>query len=153
MSPKSLLRLQGGGVDGRRARGRPLPDGDRRDREDRREEGAARHRALVYYDLLAFRRERKIDDVAIVRLGSSTVLTRRLQVGDRQVREGEGSGLRQEEPQNQGAWYRLLAPICAPTSRDSQVLARGAFDLGIDLPSATRRSAEQKQLIEDAFAT
>ena len=60
----------------------------------------------------------------------------------------------QEEPQNQGAWYRL-STTCAPTSTTKQMLAyAGPPGLGVAGRRLRARSTtrEQKQLIEDAFA-
>ena len=59
----------------------------------------------------------------------------------------------QEEPQNQGAWYRLRAYLRADIL-DEQVLAYAgrAISASPAVGYATKHNAEQKQLIEDAFA-
>ncbi len=59
----------------------------------------------------------------------------------------------QEEPQNQGAWYRLRAYLRADIP-PQQVLAYAgrAISASPAVGYATKHNAEQKQLIEDAFA-
>jgi 2-oxoglutarate dehydrogenase E1 component len=70
MSPKSLLRHKEAVSTLERSRRRRIPDGHPRRREARSEKGAARDRlsGKVYYELAAYRRERKIADMAILRL-------------------------------------------------------------------------------------
>ena len=71
MTPKTLLRKQGGGLQPRGPRQGRVPDRDRRDRRRssrRRSSASSSARGKVYYDLLAARRERGIDDIAIVRI-------------------------------------------------------------------------------------
>ena len=109
----------------------------------------------VYYDLLAYRRESKIDDVAIVRLEQQYPFPhadfKSEIAGYAKAKEVVWC---QEEPQNQGAWYRLRAYLRADIL-DSQVLAYAGRSISAStaVGSASKHNAEQKQLIEDAFAT
>ena len=59
----------------------------------------------------------------------------------------------QEEPQNQGAWYRLRAYLRADIP-DSMVLAYAgrAISASPAVGYAAKHLAEQKQLVEEAFA-
>jgi 2-oxoglutarate dehydrogenase E1 component len=59
----------------------------------------------------------------------------------------------QEEPQNQGAWYRLNAYLRADID-DRKVLAYAGRSVSASpaVGYAAKHQAEQKQLIEDAFA-
>ena len=108
----------------------------------------------VYYELLAYRRERKIDSVAILRLEQQYPFPH-----DDYKREiGKYAAAKevvwcQEEPQNQGAWYRLNAYMRADID-DRKVLAYAgrAVSASPAVGSAAKHNAEQKQLIEDAFA-
>ena len=109
----------------------------------------------VYYDLLAFRRERKIDDVAIVRLEQQYPFPH-ADFKSEIARYAKAKEVVwcQEEPQNQGAWYRLRAYLRADIL-DSQVLAYAGRSISAStaVGYASKHNAEQKQLIEDAFAT
>ena len=60
----------------------------------------------------------------------------------------------QEEPQNQGAWYRLRAYLRSDIQA-KQVLAYAgrAISASTAVGYSAKHNAEQKQLIEDAFAT
>ena len=59
----------------------------------------------------------------------------------------------QEEPQNQGAWYRLRAYLRADID-DKKVLAYAGRSISASpaVGYAAKHNAEQKKLIEDAFA-
>ena len=59
----------------------------------------------------------------------------------------------QEEPQNQGAWYRLRAYLRSDTP-DSMVLAYAGRPISASpaVGYAQKHLAEQKQMVEDAFA-
>ena len=59
----------------------------------------------------------------------------------------------QEEPQNQGAWYRLRAYLRGDIP-DKQVLAYAGRAISASHGGRLRskHNAEQKQLLEDAFA-
>ena len=109
----------------------------------------------VYYDLLAYRRESKIDDVAIVRLEQQYPFPH-ADFKSEIARYAKAKEVVwcQEEPQNQGAWYRLRAYLRADIL-DSQVLAYAGRSISAStaVGYASKHNAEQKQLIEDAFAT
>ena len=77
----------------------------------------------VYYELLAYRRENKIDDIAIVRLEQQYPFPHEdFRGGVASSRNAKEVVWVQEEPQNQGAWYRLRAYLRADTP-GSMVLA------------------------------
>jgi 2-oxoglutarate dehydrogenase E1 component len=108
----------------------------------------------VYYELLAYRRERKIDDVAILRLEQQYPFPH--DDYKREVAKYKAAKevvWCQEEPQNQGAWYRLNAYMRADIDA-SKVLAYAGRPVSASpaVGYAAKHNAEQKQLIEDAFA-
>ena len=87
----------------------------------------------VYYELLAYRRENKIDNIAIVRLEQQYPFPHAdfTKARRRSSRSAKEVVWVQEEPQNQGAWYRLRAYLRADTP-DAMVLAyAGRADLGV----------------------
>jgi len=108
----------------------------------------------VYYDLAAYRRENKIDDIAIVRLEQQYPFPHAAFKAEiaKYAKANEVVWC-QEEPQNQGAWYRLRAYLRAD-SLDSQVVAFAGRPVSASpaVGYAAKHVAEQKQLIEDAFA-
>jgi 2-oxoglutarate dehydrogenase E1 component len=108
----------------------------------------------VYYELAAYRREHKLDHIAIVRLEQQypfphADFTKAIS----QFADAREVVWVQEEPQNQGAWYRLRAYLRADTP-SSMVLAYAgrAISASPAVGYAAKHLAEQKQLIEDAFA-
>jgi 2-oxoglutarate dehydrogenase E1 component len=108
----------------------------------------------VYYELLAYRRERKIDDVAVLRLEQQYPFPHE----DYRREVAKYAAAKevvwcQEEPQNQGAWYRLNAYLRADID-DRKVLAYAGRSVSASpaVGYAAKHQAEQKQLIEDAFA-
>ncbi|MHB8494087.1 MAG: 2-oxoglutarate dehydrogenase E1 component [Casimicrobiaceae bacterium] len=108
----------------------------------------------VYYELLAHRRERRIDTVAILRLEQQYPFPH-----DAYRREVAKYAAAkevvwcQEEPQNQGAWYRLCAYMRADIE-STKILAYAGRPVSAStaVGYAAKHNAEQKQLIEDAFA-
>ncbi len=108
----------------------------------------------VYYELAAHRREHGIDDVAILRLEQQYPFPH-----DAYRREVAKYAAAkevvwcQEEPQNQGAWYRLNAFMRADIE-DRKVLAYAGRPVSAStaVGYASMHHAEQKQLIESAFA-
>ncbi|MCC7218542.1 MAG: 2-oxoglutarate dehydrogenase E1 component [Burkholderiales bacterium] len=108
----------------------------------------------VYYELLAWRRERKADHIAIVRLEQQYPFPH-ADFGREIAKFPHAKEVVwvQEEPQNQGAWYRLRAYLRADIL-PQQVLAYAgrAISASPAVGYAARHNAEQKQLIEDAFA-
>jgi 2-oxoglutarate dehydrogenase E1 component len=108
----------------------------------------------VYYELLAYRREHKVDDIAILRLEQQYPFPHQ----DYKTEVGRYAAAKevvwcQEEPQNQGAWYRLRAMLRADIDA-KKVLAYAGRPVSASpaVGYAARHMAEQKKLIEDAFA-
>jgi 2-oxoglutarate dehydrogenase E1 component len=108
----------------------------------------------VYYELLAYRREQKIDDIAIVRLEQQYPFPH----DDYREEISRYTNAKevvwcQEEPQNQGAWYRLRAYLRADIDA-KKVLAYAGRSISASpaVGYAAKHNAEQKKLIEDAFA-
>jgi len=108
----------------------------------------------VYYELLAYRRERGIADVAIIRLEQqypfphedfTTALAQFPKAGE--------VVWCQEEPQNQGAWYRLREYFRAD-SLPNQVVAYAGRPVSASTAVGymSKHTLQQKQLIEDAFS-
>ncbi len=108
----------------------------------------------VYYDLLAWRREQKIADIAIVRLEQEYPFPHDdyKRAVNRYVNATEVVWV-QEEPQNQGAWYRLRAYLRADLDA-SKVLAYAGRPISASpaVGYAAKHAAEQKQVVADAFA-
>jgi len=108
----------------------------------------------IYYELLAYRRERKIDDIAILRLEQQYPFPHE----DYKNAVGKYAQAKevvwcQEEPQNQGAWYRLRAMLRADIDAKKVLAYAGrAVSASTAVGYAARHMAEQKVLIEDAFA-
>jgi len=108
----------------------------------------------LYYELLAYRREQKIDDIAILRLEQQYPFPHddyRDAVG--RYAQAKEVVWCQEEPQNQGAWYRLRAYLRADIDA-KKVLAYAGRSISASPAAgyAAKHNAEQKHLIEDAFA-
>ena len=158
MTPEEPAAPQGSGVVARRARQRRVPDGDRRDGEARREEGHARARVLAARCTTSswrYRREHKIDDIAIVRLEQQypfphAEFTRRRSRSFRRRRKSCGAG-GAAEPGRVVSPARLPARAISP---DAKVLAYAGRPISASpaVGYATKHLAEQKQLVEDAFA-
>jgi 2-oxoglutarate dehydrogenase E1 component len=108
----------------------------------------------IYYELLAYRRENKVDDIAIVRLEQQYPFPHAdYTQAVSQFPTAKEVVWVQEEPQNQGAWYRLRAYLRGDTP-DSMVLAYAgrAISASPAVGYAAKHLAEQKQLVEAAFA-
>jgi len=108
----------------------------------------------VYYELLAYRREHKIDNNAIVRLEQQYPFPHAEYTNAvSQFPQAKELVWVQEEPQNQGAWYRLRAYLRSDTP-DSMVLAYAGRPISASpaVGYAQKHLAEQKQMVEDAFA-
>jgi 2-oxoglutarate dehydrogenase E1 component len=108
----------------------------------------------VYFELRAYRREQKIGDVAILRLEQQYPFPHdeyKREVG--RYKAAKEVVWCQEEPQNQGAWYRLNSYLRADIDA-SKVLAYAGRPVSASpaVGYAAKHNAEQKQLIEDAFA-
>ncbi len=108
----------------------------------------------VYYEIAAWRREHKIADVAIVRLEQQYPFPH----DDFKAALAKFPNAReivwcQEEPQNQGAWYRLRAYFRAD-ALPRQVVAYAGRPVAATTAVGymSKHLERQKQLIEDAFA-
>ena len=108
----------------------------------------------VYYDLIAYRRENKITDVAVVRLEQQYPFPH-TDFKDEVVKYPKAGEVVwcQEEPQNQGAWYRLRAYLRSDI-QDKQVLAYAGRPISASpaVGYMSKHLAQQKQLVADAFA-
>jgi 2-oxoglutarate dehydrogenase E1 component len=108
----------------------------------------------VYYDLLAYQREKKIGDIAVIRLEQQYPFPH----ADFKAEVAKYPNARdvvwcQEEPQNQSAWYRLRAYFRADIAA-TQVLSYAGRPISAS-PAVGYLSVhleQQKKLIEDAFA-
>jgi 2-oxoglutarate dehydrogenase E1 component len=108
----------------------------------------------VYYELLAYRRAHKIDDIAIIRLEQQYPFPhddyKREIARYAKVREVVWC---QEEPQNQGAWYRLNMYLRTDIDEKKLLFYAGRpVSASPAVGYAAKHLAEQKQLVEDAFA-
>jgi len=107
----------------------------------------------VYYELAAWRREKKIDDVAILRLEQQYPFPHE----DYKTEVGRFPNAKevvwcQEEPQNQGAWYRLNFYLRADLDPKKALYYAGRpVSASPAVGYAAKHNAEQRQLIEDAF--
>jgi len=108
----------------------------------------------VYYELAAHRREHKIDDVAIVRLEQLYPFPH----ADFKAAMAKFPNVRevvwcQEEPQNQGAWYRLRAYFRADIAPKAVLAYAGRpVSAAPAVGYLSKHNTQQKQLIDDAFA-
>jgi len=109
----------------------------------------------VYYDLAAYRRENKITDMAIIRLEQQYPFPH----ADFKAQVAKFPNAKevvwcQEEPQNQGAWYRLRAYLRADIA-DAQVLAYAGRPISASpaVGYMSKHLAQQHQLVLDAFAS
>ncbi len=108
----------------------------------------------VYYELASYRRANKIADVAIIRLEQQYPFPHdELKAALAKFPNAKEFVWCQEEPQNQGAWYRLRAYFRADT-RPEQVVAYAGRPVSASpaVGYMSKHTAQQKQLIEDAFA-
>jgi 2-oxoglutarate dehydrogenase E1 component len=108
----------------------------------------------VYYELVAYRREHKVADVAIVRLEQQYPFPHAdFKAALAKFPNAKEVVWCQEEPQNQGAWYRLRAYIRAD-ALPKQVIAYAGRPVSASpaVGYMSKHNAQQKQLVEDAFA-
>jgi 2-oxoglutarate dehydrogenase E1 component len=108
----------------------------------------------VFFELLAYRREKKIDDIAIIRIEQQYPFPH----ADFAAEVSKYPNAKevvwvQEEPQNQGAWYRLRAYLRRDMP-DNEVLAYAGRPISAStaVGYGSKHNQEQKQLWEDAFA-
>ena len=108
----------------------------------------------VYYELLAWRREQKITDIAILRLEQQYPFPHEeYKAAVARFANATEVVWVQEEPQNQGAWYRLRAYLRADIDARKVLFYAGrAVSASPAVGYAAKHNAEQKQLVQDAFA-
>ena len=107
----------------------------------------------VYYELRAHRRERRIEDVAIIRLEQQYPFPHTdFRAALAKYPHAKEIIWCQEEPQNQGAWYRLRAYFRAD-ALPKQVVAYAGRPVSASTAVGymSKHATQQKQLIEDAF--
>jgi 2-oxoglutarate dehydrogenase E1 component len=110
----------------------------------------------VYYDLMAAREERKIGNVAIVRLEQMYPFPAS-EVQDILARYSETADVvwAQEEPRNMGGWrfvQEQIQPILEPSSRAIRYVGRAA-SASPATGSLKRHQQEVAELLEAAFST
>ena len=107
----------------------------------------------VYYELLAYRREQKINDVAIIRFEQQYPFPHAdFKAALAKFPNATEVVWCQEEPQNQGAWYRLRAYFRADALPKQVVSYAGRpVSASTAVGYMAKHTAQQKQLIEDAF--
>jgi 2-oxoglutarate dehydrogenase E1 component len=108
----------------------------------------------VYYDLLAYQRENKIADIAVIRLEQQYPFPH----VDFKAEVAKYPNARevvwcQEEPQNQSAWYRLRAYLRGDIA-DTQLLTYAGRPISASpaVGYLSKHIEQQKQLVQDAFA-
>ncbi|MGE5143810.1 MAG: 2-oxoglutarate dehydrogenase E1 component [Acidobacteriota bacterium] len=108
----------------------------------------------VYYDLVEYRHEHKIGDMALVRLEQQYPFPH----ADFRAEIARYPAAKevvwcQEEPQNQGAWYRLRAYLRGDID-ERQMLAYAGRPISASpaVGYAAKHLAQQQQLVADAFA-
>jgi 2-oxoglutarate dehydrogenase E1 component len=109
----------------------------------------------VYYDLLDYRRENKIASMAIVRLEQQYPFPHAdFKAEIEKFPHAKEVVWCQEEPQNQGAWYRLRAYLRADIERQ-QLLAYAGRPISASpaVGYMSKHIAQQQQLVREAFAT
>jgi 2-oxoglutarate dehydrogenase E1 component len=108
----------------------------------------------VYYELLAARRERKIADIAIIRLEQQYPFPHdEYKAEVAKFPNAKEVVWCQEEPQNQGAWYRLNFYLRADLDPKKALYYAGRpVSASPAVGYAARHNAEQRALIDEAFA-
>jgi 2-oxoglutarate dehydrogenase E1 component len=108
----------------------------------------------VYYDLAEFRRENKLDDMAVIRLEQQYPFPHAdFKAEIARYPQATEVVWCQEEPQNQGAWYRLRAYLRTDIGHD-QLLAYAGRPISASpaVGYMSKHLAQQQQLVRDAFA-
>jgi len=109
----------------------------------------------VYYELLAHRREQDIKDVAIIRLEQQYPFPHDdFKAQLKKFPNAHEIVWCQEEPQNQGAWYRLMAYFRADIKPEQVLLYAGrAVSASPAVGYLSKHNAQQKELVESAFSS
>jgi 2-oxoglutarate dehydrogenase E1 component len=108
----------------------------------------------VYYDLVAYRRDNKIADIAVIRLEQQYPFPHAAFKAQIAAYSGAKEVVWcQEEPQNQGAWYRLRAYLRADIGAE-QVLAYAGRPISASpaVGYMAKHLAQQRELVTNAFA-
>jgi len=108
----------------------------------------------VYYDLADYRRENKITEMAIIRLEQQYPFPHAdFKAEIAKYPQAKEVVWCQEEPQNQGAWYRLRAYLRGDIE-DRQLLAYAGRPISASpaVGYMSKHLAQQQQLVRDAFA-
>ncbi len=107
----------------------------------------------VYYDLLAARRERRIDTTAIIRVEQLYPFPHK-QFATEMKRYPNAKEVVwcQEEPQNQGAWYQSQHYFAENMRADQHLLYAGRASASAPAVGyAAKHNEQQKKLVEQAF--
>jgi 2-oxoglutarate dehydrogenase E1 component len=107
----------------------------------------------VYYDLLAARRERRLDNIAVIRVEQLYPFPHRPFAGEmRRYPNATEVVWCQEEPQNQGAWYQTQHYL-HENMRPGQKLhyAGRPSSASPAVGYTAKHNEQQKQLVETAF--
>ena len=107
----------------------------------------------VYYDLLQTRREKKITDVAIVRVEQLYPFPHKNLVAVlRRFKNAKQIVWCQEEPQNQGVWFASQhnMKLCLEPHQTLSYAGRG-FAAAPAAGSAALHAAQQEKLVNDAL--
>ncbi len=109
----------------------------------------------VYYELVAHRREQDIKDVAIIRLEQQYPFPHDdFKAQLKKFPNAHEIVWCQEEPQNQGAWYRLMAYFRADVKPEQVLLYAGrAVSASPAVGYLSKHNAQQKELVESAFSS
>jgi len=109
----------------------------------------------VYYELLSHRRENKIKDVAIIRVEQQYPFPHEeFSAALKAFPKASEVVWCQEEPQNQGAWYRLREYFRSDALPDRIVAYAGRpVSASTAVGYMSKHLAQQRQLIEDAFGS
>jgi 2-oxoglutarate dehydrogenase E1 component len=108
----------------------------------------------VYYELAAYRREHKQSDVAILRMEQLYPFPHAdFKAALAKFPNATEVVWCQEEPQNQGAWYRLRAYLRADALPDQVVAYAGRpVSASTAVGYMSKHLERQQQLVADAFA-
>jgi 2-oxoglutarate dehydrogenase E1 component len=107
----------------------------------------------VYYDLLAARRERRLDNVAVVRLEQLYPFPHKAFAAEIKRYTGAHEVVWcQEEPQNQGAWYQTQHYLLENMRGDQKLFcASRPSSAAPAVGSLSKHVEQQKKLVEAAF--
>jgi len=108
----------------------------------------------VYYELLAHRRDKQVKDVAIIRLEQQYPFPHdEYTAALKPFPAARDVVWCQEEPQNQGAWYRLREYFRTDALPGQTVAYAGRpVSASTAVGYMSKHMAQQQQLIEDAFS-